>query len=198
MRSCAVQGQQPEHETSAAGTVATRAWPPSTAAAWAFSQHTQNSTKGNLTQHSHAVAIASGVERIGNCTLRLRQVGGRAGRAAATAAAAVRVSGRGRGQRAQADVLHPRRCVQLALQRAEEADVLQVPAAHGAEGGAHGALGRARLRAAPQEDDLAGVDGVACGLGKAGMQWKVKEGFEGSGQPAGSRWHTAARRTLPR
>ena len=67
------------------------------------------------------------------------------------------------GTLAQRHMAHARQAVQLALQRAVETDVLQVPAAHGAQAGADGALGGAQLRPAAEEDDLGAVDGVACG-----------------------------------
>lgn len=120
-----------------------------------------SSPAGRHKGHSLAVAVAGGSRGIQGA--QRVQVGGRLGSAAARAAAAA-VGGIGglRRQLAQAHVLDARQAVQLALQRAVLADVLQVAAAHGAEGRAHRALGRPRLRAAAQEDDLRAVDGVAC------------------------------------
>jgi hypothetical protein len=61
--------------------------------------------------------------------------------------------------------------IELALQRAELADVLQVSRADGALGGADCALWRPRLGAPAEEDDLGAVDDVgldAANVGKFG------------------------------
>lgn len=90
---------------------------------------------------SHAVAVAGGVGAAHRALHPMVQVRGRAGSARAAAAAAVAAAvaaergavGRRCLQRAKANVLDASLSVQLALQGAVVADVLQVAAANGAE-----------------------------------------------------------------